>query len=67
MTDLLKIIPYRKVIFKGFYDKEVSQEILNNEEILLNLKADTPLRKRIFAEELEEIVLGKSGVALPAK
>ena len=62
-----KIIPYRKVIFKGFYDKEVSQEILNNEEILLNLKADTPLRKRIFAEELEEIVLSKSGVALPAK
>jgi len=34
---------------------------------LLNLKADTPLRKRIFAEELEEIVLSKSGVALPAK
>lgn len=62
-----KVIPYRKVVFKGFYNQKVHQEILNNEEILLNIKADTPLRKKIFAEELEELVLSKSGLALPAK
>lgn len=62
-----KIIPYRKVVCKGFYNQEIHQQILNNEEILLNLKVDTPLRKRIFAEELEELVLSKSGLALPAK
>lgn len=62
-----KVIPYRKVVFKGFYNQKVHQEILNNEEILINLKVDTPLRKKIFVEELEEIVLSKSGLALPAK
>lgn len=34
---------------------------------MLNLGADTPLRKKILAEELEELVLSKSGLALPAK
>jgi len=62
-----KVIPYRKVVFKGFYNQTVHQEILNNEEILLNLGVDTPLRKKILAEELEELVLSKSGLALPAK
>ncbi len=62
-----KVIPYRKVVFKGFYNQEVHQEILNNGEILLNLGADTPFRKKILAEELEELVLSKSGLALPAK
>jgi len=62
-----KVIPYRKVVFKGFYNQEVRQEILNNEEILLNLGADTPLRKKILAEELEGLILSKSGLALPAK
>jgi hypothetical protein len=62
-----KVVPYRQVIFKGFYSKSIYQEILNNEEILINLGADTPLRKKIFAEELEDLVLAKSGLALPAK
>ena len=62
-----KVIPYRKVVFKGFYNQEVHREILNNEEILLNLGADTSLRKKILAEELEELVLSKSGLALPTK
>lgn len=62
-----RVIPYRKVVFKGFYNQDIRREILNNEEILLNLKADTPLRKKIFAEELEELVLSKAGLALPAK
>lgn len=55
------------MVFKGFYNQDIRREILNNEEILLNLKADTPLRKKIFAEELEELVLSKAGLALPAK
>lgn len=62
-----KVVPYRQVIFKGFYSKVIYQEILNNEEILTNLGADTQLRKKIFAEELEDLVLAKSGLALPAK
>lgn len=62
-----KIIPYRLVIFKGFYNEKIKQEILNNEQILLNLHADTPLRKKFLAEELEDLILSKSGVALPAK
>lgn len=62
-----KVVPYRQVIFKGFYSKAIYQQILNNEEILTNLGADTTLRKRIFAEELEDLVLAKSGLALPAK
>ena len=41
-----KIITYRLVIFKGFYNEKIKQEILNNEQILLNLHADTPLQKK---------------------
>jgi hypothetical protein len=62
-----KVVPYRQVICKGFYSKSIYQQILNNEEILANLGADTPLRKKILAEELEDLVLAKSGLALPAK
>ena len=62
-----KIIPTKKVIFKGFFSQETYKEILSNEEILTNLGADSPRLKKIFGEELESLILAKSGVALPAK
>lgn len=62
-----KVIVYRKVVFKGFFNPEIGQEILNNPEILTSLGATTPQQKKILEEELTEIVLAKSGVALPAK
>ena len=62
-----QVVPYRQVVFKGFYDREIYQQILNNEQILINVGANTPFRKKIFAEELEDLVLAKSGLALPAE
>jgi hypothetical protein len=61
-----KVIPYRKIVFKGFFNPQIRQEILNNSEILINLRAITPQQKKILEEELTEIVLAKSGIALPA-
>lgn len=62
-----KVITYRKIVFKGFFNLQISQEILNNSEILTSLGVNTPQQKKILEEELTEIVLAKSGVALPAK
>jgi hypothetical protein len=62
-----KVVAYRKVVFKGFFNPEINQEILNNSEILTNLKVATLQQKKILEEELTEIVLAKSGVTLPAK
>ena len=62
-----KIVVYRKVVFKGFFNPEIGQEILNNPEILASLGVITPQQKKILEEELTEIILAKPGVALPAK
>ena len=62
-----KIVVYRKVVFKGFFNPQISQEILNNPEILASLGVITPQQKKILEEELTEIILAKPGVALPAK
>lgn len=62
-----KIITYRQVVFKGFFNPQIGQEILNNPEILTNLGAITPQQKKILEEELTEIILAKPGVALPAR
>ena len=62
-----KVVVYRKVVFKGFFNPEIGQEILNNSEILTSLGVATPQQKKILEEELTEIILVKSGVALPAK
>ena len=62
-----QVVSYRKVIFKGFYNSNVYQQILSNQEILANLGADTPRLKKILAEELENILLSKGGVALPTQ
>lgn len=62
-----KVISYRQVLFKGFYSQTIYQEILSNQEILANLGATTPRLQKILAEELENILLTKGGVALPAK
>jgi hypothetical protein len=43
-----KVIPHRKIIFKGFYRPEVYEQIFNNQEILTNLKINTPRRKECF-------------------
>lgn len=63
----LKVIPYRTVIFKGFFGSEVFKEIINNQEILDNLEIKTPRLKKYFAEELENLILRKAGMAFPAK
>lgn len=62
-----KVIAYRKPVFKGFYNQEIYQEILNNQEILDNLKLNTPKRKEYFKEELQNLILTKAGMTLPAK
>ncbi|CAG8788462.1 5661_t:CDS:2, partial [Racocetra persica] len=69
-----KVVAKRKLLADEgvFFDKQVIkmavplvdvekhfEQILNNEEILLNLQVDTPLRKKIFSEELDEIILGQ--------
>jgi len=43
-----KVIPHRKIIFKGFYRPEVYEQIFNNQEILTNLKINTPRQKEYF-------------------
>jgi hypothetical protein len=62
-----KIIPTRKVVFKGFYNQEIYQEILNNREIMANLELNTPQLKKYFGERLQSLILTKAGMALPAK
>src|SRR6266516_3878552 len=56
-----KVVSYRKVTFKGFYSPDIYQQILSNQEILINLGADTPRLKKILTEELESILLTKGG------
>lgn len=63
----LKIIPYRIVLFKGFFGTEVFKEIINNQEILDNLEIKTPRLKKYFGEELEKMILNKAGITFPAK
>ena len=63
----LKIIPYRKVLFKGFFNSEVYKEVLNNQEILDNLEVKTSRLKKYFGEELEKLILNKAGITFPAK
>ena len=63
----LKIIPYRVVLFKGFFGTEVFKEIINNQEILDNLGVKTPRLKKYFVEELENLSLSKAGMTFPAK
>jgi hypothetical protein len=63
----LKTIPYRTVLFKGFFGSEVFKEIINSQEILDNLKIKTPRLKKYFAEELESFISTKAGIAFPAK
>jgi hypothetical protein len=63
----LKTIPYRKVVFKGFFGSEVYQEIMNNQEILDNLEIKTPRLKKFFGEELERLILTKAGITFPTK
>jgi len=46
--DYLGIIPYKKVIFKGFYNQDLFQKVYNNQEILVNLEINNPLRKKFF-------------------
>lgn len=67
VCDFLKIIPTKKVVFKGFYSPEIYQEILSNQEILDNLKLNTPRLKEYFGLILQNLVLTKAGMALPAK
>jgi hypothetical protein len=62
-----KIIPYRKVLFKGFFGSEVYKEILKNQEILDNLEIKTPRLKKYFGEELEKLILTGAGMAFPTK
>src|SRR2546421_8943322 len=54
-----KVVSYRKVTFKGFYSPNIYQQILSNQEILVNLGADTRRLKKILSEELEGILLSK--------
>lgn len=61
-----KIIPHRKVVFKGFYNPEIYQEVLNNQEILANLKINTPRRKDRFWQELQALNFTTAGIALPS-
>ena len=61
-----KIIPHRKVVFKGFYSLEIYQEVFNNQEILANLKINTPRRKDRFWQELQALKLTTAGIALPS-
>lgn len=63
----LKIIPYRIVLFKGFFGAEVFKEIINNQEILDSLEIKTSRLKKYFGEELEKLILNKAGITLPAK
>ena len=50
-----KVILARKVVFKGFYSQEIYQEILNNQEILTNLKLNTPQLKKYIKRNSELI------------
>lgn len=50
----LKIIPYRVVLFKGFFGAEVFKEIVNNQEILDNLEIKTPRLKKYFGGRIGE-------------
>lgn len=60
-----KIIPHRKIVFKGFYSSEIYEQIFNNQEILTNLKINTPRRKEYFWKELQNLVFTNAGMALP--
>jgi len=61
-----KIIAHREVVFKGFYSPEIYQEIFNNQEILANLKINTPQRKDLFWQELQALKFTTAGIALPS-
>ena len=61
-----KVIPHRKVVFKGFYSPEIYQQIFSNQEILANLKINTPRRKDRFWQELQALKLTTAGIALPS-
>lgn len=62
-----RAMPYRQVVFKGFFSPEIQQEILDNQEILTNLKITTLTLKKYFAEEIQNLTFTKAGIALPAK
>jgi len=60
--DHLGIIPYKKVIFKGFYDKKLFQEILANKEIKTNLQITN---EKLFANYVYDLPKETAGTTWP--
>lgn len=63
--EYLGIIPYKKVIFKGFYNSDLFQKVYNNKEILINLEINNPFRKKIFWSELQNLENETAGITWP--
>ncbi|RHZ36113.1 SprT family zinc-dependent metalloprotease [endosymbiont GvMRE of Glomus versiforme] len=53
----LNIIPYKQVVFKGFYSEKLFTEISNNQQIAqsLRLSLNDPQQKQEFAELLQRV------------
>jgi len=58
--DYLGIIPYKKVIFKGFYNKKLLQEIITNEEIKINLQITNEKLFTRYVHDLPEETAGST-------
>jgi hypothetical protein len=53
----LNIIPYKQVIFKGFYSEKLFAEISNNQQIAqsLHLNLNNPQQRQEFNELLQRV------------
>lgn len=53
----LNIIPYKQVIFKGFYNEKLFAEISDNQQIahFLHLNINDPQQKKEFVELLKRV------------
>lgn len=64
MCYYFKIIPVKKVVYKGIWNQANCQEVFNNQEILTNLQI-TNGQKKYFLEELQKLEFTKSGITFP--
>lgn len=65
MCYYFKIIPVKKVIYKGIWNQENCQEVFGNQGILTDLQI-TGEQKKYFLEELKRLEFTKSGITFPA-
>jgi len=65
MCYFFKIIPVKKIIYKGIWNQENCQEVFSKQEILTNLQI-TDEQKKHFLQELQKLEFTKSGITFPA-